>query len=117
MDSHADLQDRLNSTFVLSAALYFRLVATEGWAQDAKLAQWQAILHDTATGLGGLSESWSEAESISMQLNRGIFDLIHSLKDVAECAEQTEEVSLSARLQDQIGGLEAYIRSVDPKVR
>ncbi|MEL6596009.1 MAG: hypothetical protein AAFQ47_08735 [Pseudomonadota bacterium] len=108
-DSQTAFEQDLNSAFVLSASLYYRLIATDGPRRDPLIVGWHDALHDTARDLSALSDGWSDAESVAAQLSRGISDLLHSLRDLSEMAANMDQPDLSAELRSHAARFEEQL--------
>ena len=99
MDPQAEIDDRMTCAFVLASSLYFRLEVVDRASTDVAPCGWNRLLHDTSCDLSALSDAWSAVEPVASQLNRGIDDLVESLRDLACLAHRSNQPQLGAELQ------------------
>ncbi|MFQ6548640.1 hypothetical protein AADZ90_011825 [Aestuariibius sp. 2305UL40-4] len=103
------IEDRLNCCFVLTSALYFRMVAVDPAGQDQRFARWYGALHDAARDLAGLSEGRSRSGLGAQQIRDGLNDILHSLRDIADLAKKEGAVPLHDEVLSYLTKLEAEI--------
>ncbi len=103
------IEEHLNCCFVLTSALYFRMVAVDPKGRDPRFAAWSGALHDVARDLAGLSEGKSQSDFCTQQIHDGLNDILHSLRDIAELAKKEGTLPLRDEVLSYLANLEARI--------
>ena len=104
------IEERLNSTFVLTSSLYFKLVVADPACRDPRMYNLHAVLHNTARDLIALSECPVKSLAALPQLLSGTSAAIHGLRDLAELADEQGQSALRDQLVDYVMRLEDRVR-------